>query len=182
MPVYAYIILAVGWLFWFLPFPLKGWTHGTPQKKDNRARWGLLLHVISYVLLWQEHFWTASPAPWRIAFSVIFFALAVLLSWTSTNALGKHLRFDAALSTDHELVQSGAYSVLRHPIYSSMLCLLLGTGFMISPAILFIPAILIFLVGTEIRVRVEDSLLGSHFGDQFRRYQQNVSAYIPLVR
>ncbi len=182
MPGYAYIILAVGWFFWFLPFPLKGWTHSTPQKRDNRARWGILLHVISYVLLWQGRFWTASPALWRTVLSVLFLALAVLLSWTSTNALGKHLRFDAALSPDHELVQSGAYSVLRHPIYSSMLCLLLGTGFMITPTLLFISAILIFLAGTEIRVRIEDNLLSAHFGDQFRHYQQTVSAYIPFVR
>jgi len=63
-----------------------------------------------------------------------------------------------------------------------MLCLLLGTGFMITSTILFIPAILIFLAGTEIRVRVEDNLLAAHFGDQFRRYQQTVSAYIPFVR
>ena len=63
-----------------------------------------------------------------------------------------------------------------------MFCLLLGTGFMVSPAILFISAIVIFILGTEIRVRIEDNLLRSRFGEQFRRYQQSVSAYIPLIR
>lgn len=182
MPGYAYLILAAGWLFWFLPFPLKGWTHAQPQKRENRARWGLLLQVIAYLLLWQGHFWTVSPTPWRTALSVIFLAFAILLAWTSTRALGKHLRFDAALSADHELVQSGAYGILRHPIYSSMLCLLLGTGFMVSRAIFFIPAVLIFFAGTEIRVRIEDNLLASHFGDRFRQYRQHVSAYVPFVR
>lgn len=182
MPVYAYLILGLGWFFWFLPFPLTGWTRSTPQKRDGRARWGLILHVISYILLWQSDFWNMSVAPWRIALSVIFLMLAILLSWTSTRALGKHLRFDAALSLDHELVQSGIYRFLRHPIYASMLCLLLGTGFMITPMMLFLPAILIFLIGTEIRVRVEDNLLSSHFGDRFRQYQQGVSAYVPFVR
>lgn len=182
MPGYAYFILAAGWLFWFLPFPLTRWNRSAPQTRDNRARWGIVLHVVSYVLLWQSRFWTMYPAAWRVAFSVIFLALAAVLSWTSTHALGKHLRFDAALSPDHELVQSGAYSVLRHPIYSSMFCLLLGTGFMVSPAIPFISAIVIFILGTEIRVRIEDNLLRSRFGEQFRRYQQSVSAYIPLIR
>jgi protein-S-isoprenylcysteine O-methyltransferase Ste14 len=182
MPAYAYLILAFGWLFWFLPFPLTGWTSSTPQKRDDRARWGIVLHVISYILLWQSRFWNMSPAPWRVALSVIFLLLAILLAWTSTHALGKHLRFDAALSLDHELVQSGIYRFLRHPIYASMLCLLLGTGFMITPTMLFIPAILIFLIGTEIRIRVEDNLLSSYFGDRFRQYQQGVSAYVPFVR
>ena len=71
---------------------------------------------------------------------------------------------------------------MRHPIYTSMFCLLLGTGLMAAPPLLFGLAILIFLIGTEIRVYVEDSLLASRFGDQFRDYQHSVSAYIPLVR
>ncbi|HEY5253924.1 MAG TPA: isoprenylcysteine carboxylmethyltransferase family protein [Acidobacteriaceae bacterium] len=182
MPSYGYLILAAGWIFWFLPFPLTGWTRSTPQKTQHVARWGLLLQIVAYLIVWCERFWAMSPAPWRIALSVSFFALAILLSWTSTRALGRHLRFDAALSADHELVQSGVYGILRHPIYLSMLCLLLGTGFMVAPSILFMSAILVFLVGTEIRVRTEDSLLASRFGDRFHQYQKRVSAYIPFVR
>ena len=172
MPGYAYFIVAAGWLFWFLPFPLTGWTRSAPQTRDARARWGVLLQVIAYVLLGLGRFWELRPAAWRVGLSVIFLGLAILLSWTSTRALGKHLRFDAALSAGHELVQSGAYGFLRHPIYSSMLC----------PAIRFVPAILIFLVGTEIRMRIEDKLLADGFGDQFCQYRNKVSAYVPFVR
>ena len=182
MPIYVYIILALGWLFWFLPFPLNGWNRKAPQKSDHRARWGILLQVMAYALLGQGRFWMRSPAIWQTALSVLFLALAVLLAWTSTRALGRHLRFEAALSPDHELVRSGPYRLLRHPIYTSMLCMLLGTGLMTASLLLFIPAILIFLTGTEIRTRVEDNLLDSRFGDQFRTYQQSVSAYIPFVR
>ena len=182
MPIYVYLILAVGWLFWFLPFPITRWNRNPPQKSDHRARWGIFLQCIAYALLWQGHFWTRAPATWQIALSVLFLALSVLLSWTSTRALGRHLRFEAALSPDHELIRSGPYRHLRHPIYTSMLCLLLGTGFLIAPPPLFVPAVLIFIAGTEIRVRIEDNLLASRFGDQFRNFQQHVSAYIPLVR
>ena len=41
---------------------------------------------------------------------------------------GRQWRFDAGLNTDHRLVTDGAYSVVRHPIYTSMLCLLVGAG------------------------------------------------------
>jgi protein-S-isoprenylcysteine O-methyltransferase Ste14 len=182
MPIYAYAILLVGWLVWFLPFPITRWNRNAPQKRDPRARWGLLIQSIAYVLLWQGHFWEQSPAPWRVALSVLFLALAALLSWTSTRALGRHLRFDAALSPDHELVCTGPYRIIRHPIYTSMFCLLLGTGFMLTSPIPFAVAVLIFLIGTEVRVRIEDNLLASRFGEQFHTYQQTVSAYIPLVR
>ena len=60
--------------------------------------------------------------------------------------------------------------------------MLLGTGAMISQPILLLIATLLFLAGTEIRVRIEDNLLASRFGDQFRHYQRTISAYIPLVR
>ena len=182
MPIYAYITLAVGWLFWFLPFPITGWNRASPQKSDPRARWGIFLQAISYALLWQGHFWTRSLSPWRFALATFFLALAILLAWTATRALGKHLRFEAALSPDHQLVQSGPYRIIRHPIYTSMLCLLLGTGLMLTPPLLFAIALAIFLLGTEIRVHIEDSLLASRFGNEFRTYRQHVSAYIPLIR
>lgn len=178
----VYVILAIGWFFWFLPFPLKRWNRNKPHARDHRARWGLLIQVIAYSLLWQGHFWTLHPANWRIVLCVIFLALAALLSWTATNSLGKHLRFDAAVSPDHELVRTGPYAIIRHPIYASMLAILLGTGIILTPPALFIPAVVIFLIGTEIRVRVEDTLLAAHFGNQFSNYQQKVSAYIPCIR
>ena len=182
MPVYIYIVLAVGWILWLLPFPLIGWNRSAPEKRDNRWRWGLLLQVIAYSLLWQGPFWMLSPAPWQIAIALLCFFFAALLSWTSTRALGKHLRFDAALSHDHQLVRSGPYGMIRHPIYTSMLCILLGTGVLVTPPLLFFAALIVFLLGTEIRVRAEDALLASRFGDEFHRYRQTVSAYVPFVR
>ena len=182
MSVYVYIILAVGWILWLLPFPLRGWDWSAPAKRDNRWRWGLLLQVISYSLLWQGQFWMRSPALWQVTLAVLCFLFASLLSWTSTRALGKHLRFDAALSHDHQLVRSGPYGMIRHPIYTSMLCILLGTGVLLTPPLLFLVALIVFLLGTEIRVRAEDGLLASRFGDEFLRYRQTVSAYVPFVR
>jgi protein-S-isoprenylcysteine O-methyltransferase Ste14 len=63
-----------------------------------------------------------------------------------------------------------------------MLCLLLGTGFMVTPVWLLLLAVFVFLVGTEIRVRIEDRLLSSRFEERFREYERSVSAYIPFLR
>jgi protein-S-isoprenylcysteine O-methyltransferase Ste14 len=112
----------------------------------------------------------------------IFLALAAVLSWSSARTLGRQWRFDAGLNVDHELVTSGAYRFVRHPIYSSMLCMLLGTGFMVAPMVIMAISTVIFIVGTEIRVRIEDNLLASRFRDRFSEYQRSVGAYIPFVR
>jgi protein-S-isoprenylcysteine O-methyltransferase Ste14 len=63
-----------------------------------------------------------------------------------------------------------------------MLCLLLGTGFLIAPLPMLLLSTLLFMIGTEIRVRIEDGLLASRFGDRFRDYQRGVPAYIPLLK
>jgi protein-S-isoprenylcysteine O-methyltransferase Ste14 len=43
-------------------------------------------------------------------------------------------------------------------------------------------AVVLFVVGTEIRVRVEDGLLMERFGDQFLVWQKARPAYLPFVR
>jgi protein-S-isoprenylcysteine O-methyltransferase Ste14 len=43
-------------------------------------------------------------------------------------------------------------------------------------------ASLIFVMGTEIRVRVEDELLAARFGEQFLAYRRSVPAYVPFLR
>jgi protein-S-isoprenylcysteine O-methyltransferase Ste14 len=40
----------------------------------------------------------------------------------------------------------------------------------------------VFLIGTEIRVRIEVQLLASQFGDKFQQYQRSVPAYIPFLK
>ena len=182
MPPYAYGILVAGWVLWLLPFVLAKRSQEKPKEVDRRARWGILLVALSYAILWQNSFW-ARPLPlWRVALSVVFFVLAALLSWTGTRSLGRQWRIDAGLSADHELVTSGPYRLVRHPIYASMLFNLLGIGFLVTPFAELVVALAVFLVGTEIRVRIEDRLLESQFGERFREYQRNVPAYLPFVR
>ena len=167
------------------PFVLRYAKRNTGQlaKLDRRARWGMLFIAVAYALVWQGSFWTRSPGPWRIAISALFFVFASALSWTSTRALGRHWRLDAGLDSDHELVRPGPYRVVRHPIYTSMLCMLLGTGLLLAtPLPLLLPSVLLLALGTEIRVRIEDRLLASRFGDQFRDYQRRVPAYIPYLK
>lgn len=182
MPVYGYVILGVGWAFWVTPFFLAQRQKQSASVIDHRARWGMLLMAIAYSLLWQGEFWIRPLPDWRLALGVTFLALANLLSWTGTHALGRQWRIDAGLISEHQLVRSGPYRFVRHPIYASMFAILLGTGFIITSKWLFIAAVVVFAAGAEVRVRIEDKLLGSRFGDEFLDYRRSVSAYVPFVR
>ena len=182
LPPYATGILFAGFLAWFLPFPLAGWSRKSPQKRDSRWRWGLLLECMGYAIIWMVPPWNPSPSSWRVGVSVMFLVLASLLSWTSTRALGRYLRFGAAVDADHQLIRSGPYRLVRHPIYASMLCTILAMGFMVARPLPFVVAMIFFLAGTEIRVRIEDRLLAGRFGEEFRAYRRSTAAYIPLLR
>jgi protein-S-isoprenylcysteine O-methyltransferase Ste14 len=181
MPTYAYAILGAGWLAWLLPFAMAKRSRERGEV-DRRARWGILLVAVAYSMLWQNKFWERALPGWRLGLSVLFLLLAGLLSWTGARSLGGQWRIDAGLNPDHELVTSGPYRLVRHPIYTSMLCLSLGTGFMITPLAILALSILVFMAGTQIRVRTEDKLLAARFGDRFRDYQRTVPAYIPFLK
>lgn len=171
-----------GIALWLAPFLFAKRGSGSLAAVDRRARWGLLLEAIAITLMLQSRFWTATELSWRTAASAVFFLLAALLSWTATRALGRQLRFDAAIGSQHELVRAGPYSLMRHPIYCSMLCLVWGIGLIASPLWLFALATVVFLAGTEIRVGIEDRLLEERFGEAFDQYRRSTRAYIPLIR
>jgi protein-S-isoprenylcysteine O-methyltransferase Ste14 len=182
MPVYAYAVIVAGTLLWVAPFPLAGFKGKSSMMVDRRARWGVLLQFLGYTLLWQGSFWTRAPALWQSALSVLLFAAACWLSWTATRALGRQHRIDAGLEAAHQLIRSGPYASVRHPIYTSMLCVFLGTGLFLAPAALFVPALALFVVGTEIRMRIEEQLLAARFGEQFQQYRREAARWIPWVR
>jgi protein-S-isoprenylcysteine O-methyltransferase Ste14 len=181
MPAYAYLVIILGIVVWFYPFvPAHQKTPGA-SVVNRTSRWGVLLQFLAFTLLWQGHFW-ARPLPlWRLLVSVALFVLAIALSWTSSRALAGQLRIDAALGADHHLVRSGPYALVRNPIYTSMLLVDCATGVIVTPWQLFVPAIVLFIVGTEIRVRTEEKLLAERFGEEFRQYKSRVRAYIPFV-
>jgi len=179
----AYILLLLGWIAWFLPFVLASRRHSrTPSRVDRRARWGIALQALGYALLWQGRFWLRTPAAWQVIVSGLCFVLASLLAWSGTHALGQHWRVDAGLNADHRLVRNGPYRIVRHPIYASMLWMAVGTGLLVAPWPLLVVSLVLVIVGIEIRVRVEDVLLETHFGAEFRAYKHDVAAYVPLVR
>jgi protein-S-isoprenylcysteine O-methyltransferase Ste14 len=62
-----------------------------------------------------------------------------------------------------------------------MLCVLIGTGILLTPRLLFLFALAVFFAGTAIRMRVEDKLLQSHFGAEFSKYRHDVRGIIPFV-
>jgi protein-S-isoprenylcysteine O-methyltransferase Ste14 len=142
---------------------------------------GVLLEMAAYSLacsLYQ----TTQPSLARLICAALSAPLGVLVMWMAVAHLGRQFRINAGLYEDHELVRTGPYAVIRHPIYGSMLLMLLATCLLVTRPPWIPVALVLFITGTEIRVHTEDGLLASRFGAQFTAYRSKVSAYIPFVR
>src|SRR5258708_30266282 len=150
MPAYAYLLIAVGVTVWFYPFVQAHRGTTAASVVNSSSRWGVLLQFLAFTLLWQGHFWARSLPVWRAIVSVVLFALAALLSWTSSRALAGQLRVDAALGADHRLVRSGPYALVRNPIYTSIVPVLCAApGFMSGWELSCAPFFL-FFIGTTV--------------------------------
>jgi protein-S-isoprenylcysteine O-methyltransferase Ste14 len=57
--------------------------------------------------------------------------------------------------------------------------MLLATGLAISQWAALLVALIIFFIGTTIRVRSEEKLLREAFGEKFEVYARNVRAFVP---
>jgi protein-S-isoprenylcysteine O-methyltransferase Ste14 len=184
-PVTRLLLVAVTWLVWVAALvELRKSRRKRAVKVDPRARWGLVLETVGYFIVCSHgpEVWAQGIALWRAIAGCAVAAVSIVLFWKAVASLGSQWRFDAGLNEDHELVQDGAYRFVRHPIYASMFGMLVSLAFLIGTWPGWPVAIVLFIAGTEIRIRVEDGLLRERFGERFLAWRRSTPAYLPFVR
>jgi protein-S-isoprenylcysteine O-methyltransferase len=102
---------------------------------------------------------------------------AALLVWAAV-VLGRFFVHDAAVLQDHALIMSGPYRLVRHPVYSGYLALLLGSGVAALNVwvLLFWP---LSLLGILVQAGSEERLLGKRFGRDHERYVSQTGRLVP---
>ncbi|HVW83482.1 MAG TPA: isoprenylcysteine carboxylmethyltransferase family protein [Bryobacteraceae bacterium] len=184
-PLVRPVFLIVAWALWLTPFSRNRFRRSAKAVRiDRHARWGILIVAAGYFSVYTHRpdTWQSPLAPWRLGAGVVFALLGTLLAWQGVRNLGRQWRVDAGLNADHELVRTGPYRLVRHPIYAAMLCMFLMSIFLVGTLPGWPVGLALFVIGTEIRIRVEDNLLSERFGEQFRAWQKSVPAYLPFVR
>ena len=81
---------------------------------------------------------------------------------------------------DHELMQTGPYRIVRHPIYAGLMLSTLGTAIAYGFFSGFIGFSLV-AVAWGYKARLEESVMLEQFGHQYDQYRQNVKGLIPWV-
>ena len=103
---------------------------------------------------------------------------AGLLAMWGLRSIGGAMSSQAEIRTDTRLVTTGAFGLVRHPLYLSII--LIWAGASVALLSWFMAACTIVLVPLFVaRSRLEERLLVDHFGDEYRRYAERVPMLVP---
>jgi protein-S-isoprenylcysteine O-methyltransferase Ste14 len=190
LPTIVFVVVMSCWFAFAAIFIFRKKPPSAPdQKRDRASITGVALQGLAYAIVWSIHRQFFSPivigAEWvELLTAAIAMAAAigsVILIMAAVKTLGKEWGITARMVEDHKLATKGPYACVRHPIYTGMLGMLIATGLAISHWIALVAAIVIFGIGTLIRVRIEERLLRETFGQQFEEYAREVPAVIPGI-
>lgn len=153
-------------------------------KREGNSRHGIILQSvgIGFIAIGPS----LTELPWAHPAAIAAYAAILLLmcsaiglfAWSS-NRLGKNWSLEARTREDHELVSTGPYAHVRHPIYLAMLLFLLGMTIAFGHWLQLLFAVPVFILGTKMRTDAEEQLLEQSFGDSFRDYRSSTPAIIP---
>jgi protein-S-isoprenylcysteine O-methyltransferase Ste14 len=92
--------------------------------------------------------------------------------------LGRNWSGIVTFKENHELIRHGPYGHVRHPIYSALLMMVVGSVLAIGTlgALVGIPPI---GLGVWLKARQEEALMTQHFPSEYASYRSQVSALIP---
>jgi protein-S-isoprenylcysteine O-methyltransferase Ste14 len=134
---------------------------------------GRLVHVSSHSQLWQ------TTLAVGVVTDCIVVAGAAFTVWARIT-LGRNWSAEVTFKQDHELIESGPYALARHPIYTGLIVMALGTAITYGRAIGF--ALLFGLCGgLWWKARQEERIMSRHFPDAYAEYKTRVRAIIPFV-
>ena len=188
-------LISGSWLGFFILW----WTWALFNKKARRGgswrsrAWRMRLALIAVVFLMMQlsrlpglAAWLARHGrelrppgpPWQWAGYALCLAGFLFAIW-ARRYLGGNWGIPMSLRQDHELVTSGPYAHVRHPIYSGLMLSGLGTVLALGP--LWLAVVVIAGVFFVYSARTEERMLREQFPQAYPAYQARTRMLIPFV-
>ncbi len=176
------IAIFVGWVaFWIYWFAAAGGV------KEGRTRWarfaGIRVAIILIVLLLlrSKALGHANPAnnPWLQAVGLAVFLLGLAVAIWARVFLGRNWGMPMTEKVEPDLVTTGPYSRVRHPIYSGIILATIGTTIAVS--LYWIVAVALIGAYFVFSAFMEERFMVTRFPDAYPRYQQSTKMVIPFI-
>lgn len=154
------------------------------EREDRGNRWvlaafGILSILAGYLAPYTDRkdFWVLDGDTMRWT-GVVLVAVGGIIRLWPVFVLGKRFSGLVAIQPDHRLVTTGIYSVVRNPSYVGMMLISFAWSLVFRSGVglilfaLMIPPLIA-------RIRSEERLLTSQFGEQYEAYRRRTWRLIP---
>jgi protein-S-isoprenylcysteine O-methyltransferase Ste14 len=176
------LVFAVGWaafwLYWLVAaFSVK--RGRVPWSRELRIRVILVILVILLIRLGVFRGHGLTTDPWRAGIGLVFFAVGLGFAIWARMHIGRNWGPPMTQKVEPELVTSGPYRLVRHPIYSGILAAGLGTAVALSWWWL----IAVALAGVYIlySAKIEERYLTDQFPDDYPDYKRSTKMLVPFI-
>jgi protein-S-isoprenylcysteine O-methyltransferase Ste14 len=104
----------------------------------------------------------------------------LFMIWAAVT-LGRHFDFELVVHGAHEVVRTGPYAVVRHPIYAGMALHFVGAILATGNWLFTLGTLLVSFPALYQRAAAEERLLRETLGDAYARYARDVPMLIPRL-
>lgn len=184
------VLVVAGWIgLWAILLLRPRGEQGPERRRDRRSLVGMGLQGAAFGIAWGAHrgsgFVVSGPiGPIAMARTVAVAALlagSLSLVFRAVRTLGRQWSLTARVLEGHRLVTEGPYRFVRHPIYTAMGGMLVATGLAICHGYALVAALILYALGTRLRIGVEERLLRETFGRDYDDYARRVGALVPRL-
>jgi len=102
----------------------------------------------------------------------------IFASWARVH-IGRNWSGTVTIKREHELITSGPYALVRHPIYTGLLLAVIGSA-MARGEWRGVLAIFLACVALWRKLRFEELWMVEQFGEAYERYRKGVPALVPF--
>jgi protein-S-isoprenylcysteine O-methyltransferase Ste14 len=169
---------AAFWLYWLVA-ALSAKRGHVPWSRELRIR--ALIVVLGIVLIrfgaFRSHGFNSEP--WRAGLGLVIFVLGLSFAIWARVHIGRNWGTPMSQNDEPELVTSGPYHLVRHPIYSGIL--LAGIGTAVALSWLWLIAVVLAGVYFAYSATVEESNMAEQFPETYSEYRRSTKMFIPFV-
>ena len=179
---YAWIVF---WIYWVIS------ARAVKRTVQRESLWIRVLHIlitsIAFFLLLSRDLRFAPLSDHFISANAYVRGAGVVITWIGLGIaiwarihIGKNWSGLVTLKEEHQLVCTGPYGWVRHPIYTGLLLAVLGTALVLGEwrGIL---ALVLLVIAHILKARREEALMIGHFGAAYEDYKRKTGFLVPGI-
>jgi protein-S-isoprenylcysteine O-methyltransferase Ste14 len=147
--------------------------------------WHWILIIIAFIIMNSPSVYPLTMQLYPFVQSLPFICdilviLGLIIAIMARKTLADNWSGSVTFKKNHELITKGIYHYIRHPIYTGVLLMFLGSAILFDTVGALIGFVII-VVTFWLKLKQEEELMTKHFGKEYTKYKQQVKALIPFI-